>query len=893
MATEQPKRSWANIARLPPKPNVLLYVDSISKEYGTVPSEEYLRKCIGQAKAQYYPDAVPFINTNDAEARANYNAQTAFDQLWERYRLNNLKEDMIPNYLVATFEEEMLMRMTDPTNPDHIKMKSDFQWIADKLSCNIVVYLGHVEQCDPYIEKRFKQALELQKTSRYFPKTIFLIVACYGSNKAYMYNTDPKYKFFQDQNVAFFGFQDFMHFHAGEIYSCKELLHKRINLICDYDGVEEDIRTILNGYKGPYDEIDKENPLYKCCHARLEHIYKTFVETLYERETTKYTKENLYEKFKPFAESSDRSVLTYAYANISSDDGTPCIDKTTCTIPNPYMEEEATRLEFNKKSVMRNLYSELYTLLVSSKPIPEKGEVFWRRIQNLQGNEQKIFTYSGGIDREETLIATMLRMNIQTATKSLYAMLSFVIDKYGSKMDFTVKAYYEQTILQFIFYSNLKPLEIYSVFKKISDAIQDPRVREKVFLGDGSKNSCFLTNKKYHADFLILKFYIQTFGPKLKDISFFINSYMKGNLLHRYLMEYKKLNLSSSASDVLFCMEGLLSNGVDPNQPLLADAVEKEKLAQAFRVQSSMLEDLGDYKPLELHTTIFLPPYNTDLLKLFFKWGMTTENNYLNKQIDTWKGYVDPANSKELRSLKNVLLALDEYLTEEYATYDFTNNASIAYRNNTQNGGMPRRHRLYSFSNNDTYSNRYSNRWNNYNNRYREDYYSLLTQAEKLFFHKQSILAKEFLWAKNDITYSYQLCIQWIDNLLEYPNNARIKETILRTIAAFEDCKRIRRAIKKHGSKFRRTRKGNKARFNQTLKRNLNQVNINVNPDAFINKLLNEILELAKKPQFTKEEKANFKSRPITIKKSNANAQTKISQLQTILQSMKTVLETR
>jgi hypothetical protein len=285
-------------------------------------------------------------------------------------------------------------------------------------------------------------------------------------------------------------------------------------------------------------------------------------------------------------------------------------------------------------------------------------------------------------------------------------------------------------------------------------------------------------------------------------------------------------------------------------------------------------------KPLEMHTMLFFPPYNTDLLKLLFKWGMTTEKNYLNEQIELWTKYTKNENIESLKSFRLVVLALEEDVSTSY------NNTYNNYNSYPQTGGMPRHYR----NNYDSYNN------NNHNNYYRNDrtyYYDSLTSSQQQIFWKYQKFIKDFLWAKRDLVHNYQETIIWMDRILYHPGYAKSKNVLFETIAAFEECKRIRKAVRKHGSKIRRTRNRNKNVDIQTIKQNLNTVNINVNPEAYINKLLSEILELAKKPQFTKEEKANFKSRPITIKKSASNVKTKISQLRDILESMKQILGSR
>jgi hypothetical protein len=893
MATAPPKRSWANVARIPPKPNVILHVDSLYKD-AEPPSSGFINHCIGQAKRNFYPRYNPRFNVQYNEGTAEYYnhlRHQQFDEGWEEFQFDNLTSPSY--YLVSTFEEEMLYRMTDPTNADYIKMKSDFEWIAQQLSCNIVVYLGHIEVCATFIEDTYKKILEKMKPNPIFNKTIFLIVACYGDQRAYEYNTNPKYKFFQDRNVAFFGFTDFMHFYAGEIYSCAQPLGKVMDFSCEYEGIEEDLQVLLQNYKMPYSEFDKENPLFKCCHARLESVYKAFVDELLKRETTKYTKENLLEKFRAFAERGDRSVLTEDYVKIKPSDGTFCADETACPLENPFIEEKNILNDFDRRNKVRKLYEELNSLLLAGNHPLEKGERFLRRIANLVGDEQKVFTYEK--KGQDPLLFFITSMHLRTREKRTFDILSFIIDKYGKKLNFAlISGYSNATIVGHIYNAPIfNEDQKYSLLKKIMISMGDTVDRDLLFLRYDKKRGSIIQNRYLSIYSPIFKLFIQTFGPKLKNMPFYINAYTRGNLLHKLMAEYPPPNNSSRSTNFEICVEGLLLNGIDPNERLVVDVEEKERLANNSGQNINTLSDLPKLRPLEMHLIFYNPPYNEKTFKLFFKYGMTNENNLLNVEIETWKRFSNPENIEALESYQKILQGLLERILND--SYDYQQNNNAYY---PQYGGRRRRG---SYSSNDSYYNRRNYNNNNghgyYSNTNNEGnpyyYYHRLTAQEKQIVEDKFNIIKEFRYVHPTIRVNIEEFLRLVSTIRAYPTDVNLRKPLIDTITLFEECKRIRRAVGKHGSKIKRTRKQNKNTFNKTLKANLNNLNLRIDPEKFVNKLMEEILELAKDSKFTKDEKKEFKARPITIKKMSISPLEKLAQLRDLLARMKGILNSR
>ena len=209
MAFQSVKRSWRNVAATPPKPVVLLHVEPPPPSPYTA-FEDFMFHCIS--------DQAP-IGSN-----------------WEQRRLN-LFRDQIAAYMVGMFENQSLSEMQNKKNPGFLKLQSDLQWVANEIKCNIFVFLGHIEQCSDYILQSKQKMFKYLEDHPTYQNTIFLIIGCFGGVNAHTYNTNVQFKDFHDRKIAFFGFKDLMHFHAGEIYSCKEFSHMIQRLFCNYEGI--------------------------------------------------------------------------------------------------------------------------------------------------------------------------------------------------------------------------------------------------------------------------------------------------------------------------------------------------------------------------------------------------------------------------------------------------------------------------------------------------------------------------------------------------------------------------------------------------------------------------------------------------------------------------------
>jgi hypothetical protein len=675
-----------------------------------------------------------------------------------------------------------------------------------------------------------------------------------------------------------------MHFYDGDIYGCKDLLNKKLNIECQYEGNDVDLqKLVVDKLKEPreIDTFDETNPLYKCCSAKFERILSTFVKELHSRNTTKYTMEKLYEKFLPFAQTGDRNLLTKEYTTITSDNGIPCNDPVTCPISNPFTTQESIAKEFNERALLRILHEELVSLLTESSSPEEGHEKLFRRIQNLKGKEKEIFNYQIEPSENPYLIELLekypvIGLSFETNSKVLYTLFSFIFTKYGDSINYSMITRGNRNILQALIQSNrFSELQIYALMKVIFSNIKEEEVRDTLFLNKGVKNGCPLVME---GSLVYYQLYIQLFGNKLKDVEYFITAYHKGNLLHRLMSIYISPGDENKERYELLksCILGLLINGVNPNQKLAIDPAEKEKY-NALKTEEIVIEA---YKPLELYTALFFPPYSKNIFINFYKYGMTNENGFLQKELEKMKSLRD-MNDAQFHSHQRILESIKEYYFYDRPGY---NNNYYAY-NNPQLGG----YRNYYNENNYNYP--YSN---NDDPRY---FYTTLTSEEKKQYKSITEVYDNFssksTYIYLSLTYYMKVLLKEIRRPPRAPRLTINKSLFENTIEMLNECLRIRRAVGKHGATFRRLRVTNKRNYNKTMKQKLNNLNFNINPDTIINRLMEAILTLAKKPQLTKQEKELYKKRPIQIKQSTVDPKEKRKQLQELLDQLEEVLKSR
>jgi hypothetical protein len=435
----------------------------------------------------------------------------------------------------------------------------------------------------------------------------------------------------------------------------------------------------------------------------------------------------------------------------------------------------------------------------------------------------------------------------------LFKTLRFIFQKYSQALDYTIQDPNDKySILHTILSSQLfTEKEEYILFKTIYDSLPNEKERQAIFLLEEKNRNIPIVSKNTFRPLLCM-FYIEKFGSKLKEVKYRTDK-ITGNLLHAVLENYIPETPNEKQESFLECVKGLLNVGVDPNEKLLEDHLYFFK---------------PTVKPLEHYAELYLPPYNTTLFTTFLRYGMTNDTQFFTKQKEFFEGV--KASDAKRSSFVKIVEALKRYLVE------FEDD----YRNLIQAGGMPR-YRYYS--NNYGYNSPPNSPYNSNNNRYNR--YETITFG----------LSKEELAAftqANKLHLEYPT--QWNSFKLNIDTFLRsVPESITKTIQLFTTLVQSRKGIKKHGSKLRRTYKFNKRNLNKTIKNKLNSIQWNVNGEKMIGDYVGKILELAKRKEFTKEEKANYKQRPLKIQKSALQPLEKYTTLKELYEQMVSVLKTR
>lgn len=859
------KRTYRNVALLPPQTKVNIYVD--------VPPLFQNNSFVGNKERSYSEDFIlRCFSQQMLLSGVKYDAA-----IWDPYFMNSHYEQALGTLL---YEDKTLREMKSPENASYKKLESNLKWIADSLQSNISVFLGHIDTCYYYIDDVYKKAVEEIKMYSSLP-TIFLIIGCRGSELAFRLNTESNYEIFRRHKIIFVGFEDLLHIHEGEIYSTKLFDTARSKTLCDSDEMITLFKTFNEELKRegvnknamqqkeivytPEEILDlyRTHPdmdIFRCCRAKLGRLYSDFVKGLERRKTTKYPKEHLVQKLKKLLEFlKTKQTIPREYITITSEDGLDC-DKNDCQIPNLYEEQELLSQEYNKKGEFHEFLRELKSYIFPNFVYLNKSfnteeerhqavDDFYKRIQGLKGESRSVFTY------DKTSFIPILfdfatpGLQFKSPTHSMFKIFRFILQKYGSDINLLLQnPKTKHSILHAIIDSaNYSKEEEVILFKTIYDILPTEEEREKVFfLKDQFGYIPLGKGPEFRP--LLCFFYIEKFGRKLKDVQY--STDQQGNLLHVVLENY--ITHENNENDLLLlnCVNGLLNVGVDPNQFLI-----------------ETIPMVNKYKPLEFYTELYFPPYNTSLFEAFLRYGMTNDTKYFTNSLTYYKEIVENSNLRQ--KLLNVLFGLQTFLREFESDYRQTNNY--------QYGGMPRRYRYYSNNyNNDYYS---ENSYNYYHNEDRIT--SSYSKAEKLFFSKKKerYVNHTKLW---DVFYT---------NISTFVNS--FNKSLVDTILLYQKTLALRKGVKKHGSKVRRTYKLNKERLNKTIKNKLNTIQFGVNGEKMVGDLLGKIMELSKRKEFTKEEKGNYKKRPLAITKSELQLREKYDQLKAIYDQMQEILKTR
>ncbi len=308
--------------------------------------------------------------------------------------------ELVIGNLIYDFEEEELEDLedfsVDPSNP----LRAALQEIADALQINIHVFVGHIDVCQDYLTPYEIRLPMLTKP------TIVLLIGCLGSE--YAKEANQKEIWMNSQAVVM-AFEDLVHIYDFEIYGCKQSHVSIQNMSCEYDGVKEDYKELVDRYGQRNQELlddydlhrasyDATNKLVECCNAKIKRFRSIFLKKLRERGCAKFTKDRLQAKMAALLKedgSLDRDKIENPASYIFSyADGLEC-NTEDCAISNPYEGSEEIAKSFNDRSELFMLYEEIKSLGEKVGPIKENDAAILKLLKSLSESKKKIFTYIG------------------------------------------------------------------------------------------------------------------------------------------------------------------------------------------------------------------------------------------------------------------------------------------------------------------------------------------------------------------------------------------------------------------------------------------------------------------------------------------------------------------
>jgi hypothetical protein len=438
---------------------------------------------------------------------------------------------------------------------------------------------------------------------------------------------------------------------------------------------------------------------------------------------------------------------------------------------------------------------------------------FTAKLKTIKEKDGGILTYKP--DEETLPILTQLVENKRNYDlKEIYSIILSILKTYGKYLKFNVRYGKEmEALLHTIRSSTLPEGKQYFLYTKIYELVT-PKEQEDVFFQKNKYGEIpFLTGvvlgKK--VPLLLLLFYIEHFGPKLKDVKCTIVKGFTGNLLHALLLyqddnlDYTininnnrgNIDLNSVNNVLLNCLKALLELGVDPNMTL-----KKVWSNDRFeRVPEEYLGFLELLKPLQLHLYLYKPPSDADnLIKLFLSYGMRNTDKYFNKQYEFY--------SQQMASPE----AFRRYIVSLKKLYDGLEGGigyDISKVNNTQDINVKRDITIYV-----------------------EEFYKILPAIQQN--------TRDFIRLLSD----------------EYG-----VEIIKRNLDLFKQCIlffSIQRR-KNYRAKLAKTKKNRKTNLNLSMKKYKNKLGLTYNIDSLLRSKMKEIDELIKYGTFTKEEKEEYR----------------------------------
>jgi hypothetical protein len=303
--------------------------------------------------------------------------------------------DLILYYL----EEEEIKALLDPTTTSSTVLSTMLNKVANETKTNIMVLLGHVNECATKIKKiNFLEEKE-QMTNPY--PLIVLVIGCHSDTIAEAYNKSKTI----ENNILFLGFKDMMHGYKGEIYMCENPLVADPNLDCRYPGSYENLKDLIskkNNNKGlTFDDLAKKYKIFECCDIRMKQYENIYVDAFNTRKCARLSANDLAKIILPL-KMDDTTLHKKDYLKehhpkkrkyyiIDSSEGTYCTATQKCVTSTKEYDKQIAK--FDKETAHWKVKDNILDIISKSHRdmTPE--------VQT--SNDSKLATYLGSISKEQ------------------------------------------------------------------------------------------------------------------------------------------------------------------------------------------------------------------------------------------------------------------------------------------------------------------------------------------------------------------------------------------------------------------------------------------------------------------------------------------------------------
>lgn len=545
-----------------------------------------------------------------------------------------------PIELIVEAEEEELVQLKDPRSPSSIKLTNTFKEVAEAVSANIVLVIGHSELCTRYLEDEYNI---MAKSS--YPTLVFAI-GCHSADEIYHLNQNEIIKMSKNY---FIGFEDLVHCIDGEIYECEHPHLSIPNMDCRFPGSEQYTKALYsrsynsnnnnnrNSRNALWDigkiyNKNTTNPVLQCINAKFARFVNTYKEDINRRNCSKLTAESLIRKINGMKEANgefkSHDNLTKEHFTIRRSDLVPCSGDTRCTFA---LNTEANRIaeEYDNKMKTVEIYYEIVKLF---------DKIFDEDEDEHRKNDERIVSYLNSLTRDQANLVLNKEVDL---------------DQFNS---------FPVYFFLFIYKYTISSREIFSKYdidwtKRSSDGyglisclVQQLKIEDK------EKPINIVTGQKYENEFtyytvkelfrLFLKIYEKTSEPfklgnippnfstfllllrdqfteKLPLVKFYLRYFPGTTSSGRNVINYNEQTISGRTrtttletiltriypqnNEFKFLLEALFVYGVNPNTPIYISLLNSRSLERMTPLQA-----YEDYAEGYL---------DAEIIKLFFIYG--------------------------------------------------------------------------------------------------------------------------------------------------------------------------------------------------------------------------------------------------------------------------------